>query len=60
MERVGTEYMKNINYKKAKDFKSGETVHDLGIQFYCQRGPRYWGTGLISFLDTEGIIRRLI
>src|SRR5215468_8418011 len=48
--------MKNINYKKAKDFKPGETVRDLGISFIVKEVRVVTGEpGLISFLDTEDV-----
>ena len=48
--------MKNINYKKAKDFKPGETVRNLGISFIVKEVRVVTGEpGLISFLDTEDV-----
>ena len=48
--------MKNINYKKAKDFKPGETVRDLGISFIVKEVRVVTGEpGLISFLDTGDV-----
>src|SRR5262249_50133818 len=47
--------MKNINYKKAKDFKPGETVRDLGISFIVKEVHVIGKPGLISFLDTEDV-----
>ena len=55
MKRVGSEYMKNINYKKAKDFKPGETVRDLGISFIVKEVRVNAEYGLVAFLDTAGI-----
>ena len=47
--------MKTINYKKAKDFKPGETVRDLGISFIVREVRVNAECGLIAFLDTAGI-----
>ena len=47
--------MKNINYKKAKDFKPGETVRDLGISFIVKEVRVNAEYGLVMFLDTAGI-----
>ena len=48
--------MKNINYRKAKDFKLGDTVRDLGISFIVKEVRVVTGEpGLISFLDTEDV-----
>ena len=47
--------MKNINYKKAKDFKPGETVRDLGISFIVKEVRVNAECGLVMFLDTAGI-----
>ena len=47
--------MKNINYKKAKDFKPGETVRDLGSSFIVKEARVIGEPGLISFLDTEDV-----
>ena len=40
--------MKNINYKKAKDFKPGETVRDLGISFIVKEARVIGEPGMIS------------
>jgi len=55
VERVATSTMKNINYKKAKDFKPGETVRDLGISFIVKEVRVNADYGLVSFLDTEDV-----
>src|SRR5262244_1576906 len=48
--------MKNNNFKKAKDFKPGETVRDLGISFIVKEVRVVTGEpGLVAFLDTAGI-----
>jgi hypothetical protein len=47
--------MKNIDYKKAKDFKPGETVRDLGISFIVKEARVIGKPGMISFLDTEDV-----
>src|SRR5262245_42746343 len=48
--------MKNINYRKAKDFKLGDRVRDLGISFIVKEVRVVTGEpGLISFLDTEDV-----
>jgi hypothetical protein len=47
--------MKNINYRKAKDFKPGETVRDLGISFIVKEVRVNAEYGLVAFLDTAGI-----
>ena len=47
--------MKNIYYRKAKDFKPGETVRDLGISFIVKEVRVIGEPGLISFLDTEDV-----
>ena len=47
--------MKNINYKKAKDFKPGETIRDLGISFIVKKVRVNAEYGLVAFLDTAGI-----
>src|SRR5262249_32913054 len=47
--------MKNINYRKAKDFKPGETVRDLGISFIVKEVRVIGEPGLISFLDMEDV-----
>jgi len=46
--------MKNINYKKAKDFKPGETVRDLGISFIVREVRVNAEYGLVAFLDIAG------
>jgi len=55
VERVVQRTMKNINYKKAKDFKPGETVRDLGSSFIVKEARVIGEPGLISFLDTEDV-----
>src|SRR5262245_63863903 len=47
--------MKIINYKKAKDFKPGETIRDLGISFIVKEVRVNAEYGLIAFLDTEDV-----
>ena len=47
--------MKNINYRKAKDFKLGDTVRDLGISFIVREVRVNAEYGLVAFLDTAGI-----
>ena len=47
--------MKNISYKKAKDFKPGETVRDLGISFIVKKVRVNAQCGLVAFLDTEDV-----
>ena len=47
--------MKNINYRKAKDFKPGETVRELGISFIVKEARIIGEPGMISFLDTEDV-----
>jgi len=47
--------MKNINYKKAKDFKPGEIVQDLGISFIVKEVRVNAEYGLVAFLDTASM-----
>ena len=47
--------MKNINYKKAKNFKPGETVRDLGISFIVREVRVSAEYGPIALIDMEGV-----